>query len=211
VAELAPRKLPRQARSRATFDAVVEACARLLDEGDLASLTTNRIAERAGVSIGSLYEFFPSREAILMVLAERRLEALREGVEAALERASALPDWEALSFLLDHIVGALRRERRLFQVLLREARFLLERPETQRQVARLFGVGLLASRRARGRLALPRPELDAWLVGRMLAAAALDVALADVPAAARTELTRELARLAFRMLQGRDPDSARAR
>jgi hypothetical protein len=131
-------------------------------------------------------------------------------VEAALERAVELPEWEALAYLLERIVAELRRERYLFQAILREARFLLELPATQRELARLFGVGLLASRRARARLALPRPELDAWLVGRMLAPAALDVALANVSAAARAELTRELARLAFRMLQARDPEAPRA-
>jgi AcrR family transcriptional regulator len=206
--DLAPRKLPRQARSRATFDAVVEACARLLAEGELAGLTTNHIAARAGVSIGSLYEFFPSREAILAVLAQRRLAGLRASVEAALKRTAALPEWDAMVFLVDSIVSELSRERRLFQVLLREARFLLELPETQRQIAELFGLGRVASRRARTRVALPRPEIDAWLIGRMLANAVLDIALADVSPGARAELTHELARLAFRMVHGRDPGRA---
>lgn len=57
------RKKPRQARARVTCAAIVEAAARILSEEGAARLTTNRIAERAGVSVGSLYQYFPNRHA----------------------------------------------------------------------------------------------------------------------------------------------------
>ena len=70
-----PRKAPVQARSRATYEAILEAAARILEAEGLAGVTTNRVAERAGVSIGSLYQYFPAREAILAELVKRmRLE-----------------------------------------------------------------------------------------------------------------------------------------
>lgn len=66
-----PRKRPIQSRSRATYDAILDAAAQVLaDEGYPAS-TTNKIAERAGASIGSVYEYFPSKEAIFAALIER--------------------------------------------------------------------------------------------------------------------------------------------
>jgi len=95
------RKAPRQSRSGATFDAVVEAAARILAEGGSPGLTTNRIARRAGVSVGSLYQYFPNKLAVVRALLERevgRAEALRP---AALddpsrplgERLRAAVDW----------------------------------------------------------------------------------------------------------------------
>ena len=63
-----PRKTPRQARARTTVGAILEAAARILASGSAQALTTNRVAEVAGVSIGSLYQYFPNREAILAEL-----------------------------------------------------------------------------------------------------------------------------------------------
>lgn len=68
------RKKPRQARSRALFDAVIAAASRILPERDPHEVTTHDIAERAGVSIGSLYQYFPGKEAIFGVLIDRRLD-----------------------------------------------------------------------------------------------------------------------------------------
>jgi AcrR family transcriptional regulator len=58
---LAPRKLPRQARSAATVQAILEAAAHILDSEGMAACTTNAVALKAGVSIGSLYQYFPAR------------------------------------------------------------------------------------------------------------------------------------------------------
>lgn len=206
MSETKPRKWPRQARSRATFDAILGGCARLLEEVDLADVTTNRIAERAGVGIGTLYEFFPSREAILAVLTARRLDELRVELDAALATAAHLPEGDAIAFLLGRIIAAVRAERGLYRVLLRgDAAFLRELPETRRAIAALFDVGRRAGLGARDRIALPHPVADTWLVGRMLAHAVVDVALAGGGDPPRELLTREVARLAFRMIQGRDP------
>jgi AcrR family transcriptional regulator len=57
-----PRKTPRQARARATVDAIVLAAAPILRSDGPEALNTNRIAEVAGVSIGSLYQYFPNKE-----------------------------------------------------------------------------------------------------------------------------------------------------
>ena len=71
-----PRKLPRQARSKATVDAVVTAAAQVLIEQGYEGATTIRMAERAGVSIGSLYQYFPNKEALIAVLIERHADAI---------------------------------------------------------------------------------------------------------------------------------------
>lgn len=69
--KLSPRKTPVQARSRATVDALLEATADILIRRGYGKLTTNRIADRAGVNIASLYQYFPSKEAIVAELRRR--------------------------------------------------------------------------------------------------------------------------------------------
>ncbi|MEI7209408.1 TetR/AcrR family transcriptional regulator [Pectobacterium carotovorum] len=66
-----PRKLPVQERSRVTVDAIIQASAYILSESGWEGLTTNSIAERAGVNISSLYQFFPNKEAIINELQRR--------------------------------------------------------------------------------------------------------------------------------------------
>lgn len=66
----ARRKAPQQRRSRSTVESIKQAALLLLGEGGIALCTTDRIAERAGVSIGSLYQYFPNRDAILTTLYE---------------------------------------------------------------------------------------------------------------------------------------------
>lgn len=203
-----PRKLPRQARSQATFDAILEACARILRESGLAAVTTNAVAERSGVSIGSLYEFFPSREAILATLAERRLAALTEAVESALAMARTLEPAAAVRLLVARLTDAVTADRALFRVLLREAPALRELPETKRAMAAFFELGRIGAGRAGAELDLPSPDADAWLIGRMVANAVLEIAFLEQGTPSRALLVEELARLTFRMLRGRDIDVA---
>jgi AcrR family transcriptional regulator len=66
-----PRKIPRQARSLATVEVILDAAALLLVDEGYEQATTNRIAERAGVSIGSLYQYFPNRESVVAAVAHR--------------------------------------------------------------------------------------------------------------------------------------------
>lgn len=80
---LKPRKLPVQARSQVTVEAIFEATIQVLLRGGARMLTTNRIAETAGVSIGTLYQYFPGREALLYALVGRHLERTSAAVEHA--------------------------------------------------------------------------------------------------------------------------------
>lgn len=77
------RKRPMQRRSAATVEAILEAGARILESGGLAGYTTNAIAERAGVSVGSLYQYFPNRDALTAALIERESAPLFAAAEAA--------------------------------------------------------------------------------------------------------------------------------
>jgi AcrR family transcriptional regulator len=63
------RRTPRQTRSAETVASIVEAAAQILEKGGLAAFTTNAVAERAGVSIGTLYQYFADKNALVMALA----------------------------------------------------------------------------------------------------------------------------------------------
>ncbi|QDZ00600.1 TetR/AcrR family transcriptional regulator [Nitratireductor mangrovi] len=83
VGKLNPRKSPLQGRSRATCEAVMEAAARILEQDGRQGLTTNHVAERAGISVGSLYQYYPGKEAILAALIRQMRREMLADFEAA--------------------------------------------------------------------------------------------------------------------------------
>src|SRR5436190_3384370 len=89
-----PRKQPLQKRSHETVDAILAATAQVLVRHGYEGASTNRIAEAAGVSVGSLYQYFPSKEAFVLALFERHCEEIARIVERALmaEASAAIPD-----------------------------------------------------------------------------------------------------------------------
>lgn len=84
TARLDPRKAPRQERSRRTVERILDAATRIFDEDGYAGTTTNEIAAVAGVSVGSLYQYFPNKDAILVALARRHVAAATAGLTALL-------------------------------------------------------------------------------------------------------------------------------
>src|SRR5262245_35927574 len=86
------RRNPRQTRARATMEAIFEATARIIEREGIRALNTNRIAERAGISIGTLYEYFPNKDAVLVAMARRRLAEDERVVRQALAGAEADAD-----------------------------------------------------------------------------------------------------------------------
>jgi AcrR family transcriptional regulator len=76
-----PRKRPVQRRSTETVASILEAAARILEVDGLGGYTTNAIAERAGVSIGSLYQYFPNKDAITRALIAREMNLLLDDIE----------------------------------------------------------------------------------------------------------------------------------
>lgn len=89
------RRRPTQRRAQQTFDIVLDAVGRVLKRYGVAGVTTNRIAVAAGVSIGSVYQYFPDKRAIFMALHERHVEEISRLVERVLvqEASSSLEDF----------------------------------------------------------------------------------------------------------------------
>ncbi|MER6144720.1 TetR/AcrR family transcriptional regulator [Streptomyces sparsogenes] len=91
------RRLPVQKRSAERFERLLDACAELLDEVGYAALTTKEVARRAGVPIGTLYQFFSDREGLIGALAARNLESFLGRVADRLEREAP----EGISGIVD--------------------------------------------------------------------------------------------------------------
>jgi len=112
-----PRKNALQARSRATVDALVEATARILVREGFEKASTNRIAEIAGVSVGSLYQYFPSKEALVAAVIDRHNEEIMGIVRAALTEVADLPIDKAVRRLVTVAIEAHRIDPKLHRVL----------------------------------------------------------------------------------------------
>ncbi len=97
-----PRKQPRQARAQATFDAILEASARILTHGGPDALTTNFVAKTAGVSVGSLYQYFPSKDAIIAELIRAMRQSMRDDIIATVAFCADRP----LRFSIARLVRA---------------------------------------------------------------------------------------------------------
>jgi AcrR family transcriptional regulator len=103
----APRKKPVQGRSKATVEAILEATVRVLVGADFDSLTTTKVAEVAGVGVGTLYQYFPGKESLLLALLEQEMELF----EGALLEAAAKVAGEPLSVQVEAAIDAIIRQK----------------------------------------------------------------------------------------------------
>jgi AcrR family transcriptional regulator len=111
---LDPRKQPTQSRATETVNAVLEAAARVLERHGFEGYTTNAIAERAGVSIGSLYQYFPGKDAVTVALIERESALLLANVA----HADSITDYrDAINHLINAAVAHQMRRPRLARML----------------------------------------------------------------------------------------------
>lgn len=112
-----PRKHASQERSRATVDALIEATARILVRDGFDRASTNRIAGEAGVSIGSLYQYYPGKEALVAAVIARHNQELLKVVRDALAEVAAQPIEVGVRRLVAAAIEAHRVDPRLHRVL----------------------------------------------------------------------------------------------
>jgi AcrR family transcriptional regulator len=117
-----PRKRPRQERSRATVEALVTAAERLVERGGAGAASTNRIAEVAGVSVGSLYQYFPNRDSLIEAVRERQGQRFGARAEPEIERLLGLPLRDAARGIVELVIALHRESLRLHNALHDEAR-----------------------------------------------------------------------------------------
>jgi AcrR family transcriptional regulator len=135
------RKRPQQDRSRVTVEAILEATTHILTEEGYENANTNRIAERAGVSIGSLYQYFPNKESLMAALAEQHSNEIAELVESQLSHLAHAPLDIAIPELVKAIIAIHAINPHLHQVLSEEiprSERLQQRQHAEERIKRLL-------------------------------------------------------------------------
>ena len=142
------RRRPQQRRARETVEAVLEAVIRILKREGSGAMITNRIAEVAGVSIGSVYQYFPDKRAIFIALHERHIREIDRVIQSALVEHARSSLEELIRALIEAMVEAHTTDPELYELLFTE---VPQKADGARECAvRLHGVFLLAiSARAR--------------------------------------------------------------
>jgi AcrR family transcriptional regulator len=120
VQSLAIRK-PRQPRARHKVELILEAAIRLLDKGGLPLLTTNAVADTAGVSIGTLYQYFPNQEAILEALADREMAELSARVLAVLGDRSVTSPHDRIAGILRAVTSSYGERRQVQRLVMEQS------------------------------------------------------------------------------------------
>jgi AcrR family transcriptional regulator len=98
-----PRKAPSQSRSEETVAAIVEAAAQVLEAEGFEGFNTNAVARRAGVSIGSIYQYFPGKDALTVALIQRETKRFYDDMAVALTKRSG-------KAALEYLIGAAVRQ-----------------------------------------------------------------------------------------------------
>jgi AcrR family transcriptional regulator len=114
---VSPRKNPKQQRSRSLVDSAVEAAARILSRMGYEGATTNRVAETAGISIGSLYQYFPNRDALIGAVIDRHLDKFMRQTEKDFEDFPDLSPEQGIEKVIRRIASEYLKNRKLFAVL----------------------------------------------------------------------------------------------
>jgi AcrR family transcriptional regulator len=136
------RREPQQRRARQTVEAVLDAVIKILKRQGFEAVTTNRIAEVAGVSIGSVYQYFPDKRAIFAALHERHIQEIDRLVETKLMEHAASPLDTLMRAMIEAMVDAHASDPELYELLLTE---VPHRAEGTRDFAvRLHGAFRLA-------------------------------------------------------------------
>ncbi len=195
-----PRKRPVQARSHATVDAIVDAAARVLVQGGYGRFTTNRVAARAGVSVGSLYQYFPNKEALLAELKGRHVADLERGLDTTLARVGDAPLPEVVRALIEANVASHLVAPELHRVLSTEVPQLGPTDATtafdQRTATRVRA--LLESRRRE--IAIRDLDLATYLIVRTVEATIHEAVVERPRDLASGAIAREVTRLLLNYL-----------
>jgi AcrR family transcriptional regulator len=148
-----PRKLASQERSRRTVDALLEATARVLMKEGYDRASTNKIAAVAGVSIGSLYQYFPSKEALVVAVIDRHTQQISQVMRNAVVKVAARPIEVAAREFVSVAIDAHRVNPKLHGVLAEQI------PRIGR-LENVEAIGREAYALVRGYLEAHRDEID---------------------------------------------------
>lgn len=115
--DLQKRRQPQQWRARQTVEAVLDAVVRILKREGAGAVTTNRAAEVAGVSIGSVYQYFPNKQAIFIALHRRHIEQVDRIIQTTLVEHASAPIADLMRAMIEGMIEAHSSDPELHQLL----------------------------------------------------------------------------------------------
>ncbi len=202
------RKPPRQPRARATVSAILDAAIRVFDREGPDAATTSRIAEVAGVSVGTLYQYFSNRDAILVALQDRELERTTEMMKRVLTGSGSAAEPALARRVVEELLQLYRAAPALHRVLAVEGLRLSDTERVQAFDMRIVSVirSFLALDAAR----VERQNLDAaaFVAYQSVRATMLAYLLEQPPGLDDAALVDELSALISRYLVGKSDVSA---
>jgi AcrR family transcriptional regulator len=161
------RKRPKQSRSRSVVEAILQAAADTISRGSTEDVVTvHEIAERAGVGVGSLYDYFGDRRSVLASLAAKVTQDNLEKLEKQLAASRHLPLGDAIGELIDHLYATYIHEQRIPRAVLRVAHQIGLMPTLAESQA-MFALTLAKELRARGDVTVKDVELTAFAMTNM--------------------------------------------
>jgi AcrR family transcriptional regulator len=119
-AKTLPRKQPTQARSKTMVESILRATTRILVREGYAALNTNRVAEEAGASVGSLYQYFPSKESLVAALLERHIDETLGQVRREVPTLSQLPLEQAVPRFVQLMIASHQVDPELHRVFVEQ-------------------------------------------------------------------------------------------
>ncbi len=181
-----PRKQPSQERSRETVAVILEAAARILESRGIEGYNTNAVAEKAGVSIGSLYQYFPGKDSLTIALIVSFEEDLLQSVKTAVAATQHDTLTQALHRIVRALYGAHIRRAALNVVLEAEEHRLQQHiPDKPETLASLVTT-LLRKHRQHLRVPFKEAVQDTITISRAMVDAALRQGLTAATAERRT-------------------------
>ncbi len=201
---LAPRKLPTQERARRTYHAILEAGARILERQGYEALTTNHVADLAGVGIASLYEYFPNKHALVAEIVRHVLEDLLADLARSSQLITASPPKVALEAWLGSMYAAVAKRRGVVTVIVQEVPFLWDIPAVDNARTMLFALARSTRELGTSTGTPPLPDAMLYLLATMTGAAVLEAVLRPPPEHSPEELIETLAEIIDRVTGGRE-------
>jgi AcrR family transcriptional regulator len=197
------RRQPRQLRSQITVTAILDATARVLLERGYASATTNLVAEVAGVGIGSLYEYFPNKEALVAALVRREVDGFVAALEREMSTSLDRPFPDALRGALAAALDELEARRDLVRLLVVEYPYVGQLSVIGRLPRRIAELAAFCLRRWGDELSFGDHPANYYVLANMLGGVYLSQTLAPVAQVPREAMLDALTAMLLRILEPR--------
>jgi AcrR family transcriptional regulator len=196
------RKKPTQARAGATIAAIVEAAAQVLQRDGEDGLTTAKIADRAGVSIGSVYQYFPNKEAILLALIRKEREAIAADVAARIAAIEPANGEAMVRGVIATLVAAFRPRRKRRKLVALMAALSADRDDSGVILRdRISDLILAVSRQYPDLASKPLTQPAAYVLTRAVLGAIRSAVVENAKILDEPEFEEELCRLAISYLR----------